>query len=126
MIPEAGGAETNFGESPRRGGHYGKLRRRKRSEQFFGTRESDNAVNILDFGTLHPAIFRKMNRGIGVREKFTNRSEAGTTMSVFDGIVWVHIVLDSPAGPDASDSGSGVDEDAIHVEEQGRAGNLGH
>jgi hypothetical protein len=38
----------------------------------------------------------------------------------------IEAALASPDGPDASDGGSGVDEDTVHVEEDGTAGDLGH
>ena len=59
-------------------------------------------------------------------EKFLNGGEAGPAVGEMDGMIGVEVVLERPAGPDAGDGGSGVDKDAVHVEEEALADNLGH
>ena len=47
-------------------------------------------------------------------------------MGLFDDFGSVEAVLGCPGGPDAGYGGGGVDQDAIQVEEQSAAGDLGH
>jgi hypothetical protein len=60
-----------------------------------------------------------MDGRIGLGKKFTDGSKAGAAVGEMDNVVRIKIVLASPARPDASNGGSGVDEDAVHVDEQG-------
>jgi hypothetical protein len=118
MRPELGGPETNFSEGAGGGSNDGELRRGDGGEKFGGAGEGDDVVDVFDFGAFHPFVFGKMDGGIGVGEKFLNGSETGAAMGSGNGEFGIEIVLAGPTHPDASDGGSGVDEDAVHVEEQ--------
>jgi len=67
-----------------------------------------------------------MDGGIGVGKQFTDRGETGAAVGEVDDVVGIKIVLESPTSPDAGNGGGGVDEDAIHIDEKGFAGNLSH
>ena len=47
-------------------------------------------------------------------------------MGASDDLLGIEAVPDRPAVPHAGDGGSGVDEDAVHVEQEGAAMDLGH
>jgi hypothetical protein len=47
-------------------------------------------------------------------------------MSGFDDEFGIQALLDGPTGPGASNRGRGINENAIHVEEQGRAKDTSH
>ena len=126
MVPEARGTEADVGESARGRSDDGELPGSSGSEEGFGAGESDDVSDVFDFGALHPIVFGEMDGGVGVWEKFADRSETGAAMGELDGGVGVEIVLAGPAGPDASDRGSGVDKDAIHVDKETSAGDLRH
>ena len=117
VLPEAGGTQTYFGERARSGGDDGELRRGNCSEQIFGAGKGDDVGDIFDFGALHPAVFFQVDFGAGVREKFLDRGEAGAAMRELNDVVGIHVVLECPASPDAGDGGSGINEDAVHVDE---------
>ena len=124
--PQPGGAQANFGESAGGGSDHSELRGRDGGEQFLGSREGDDVVDIFDFSAFHPFVFGEMDGGIGVRQELLDGSEAGAAVSSGDGEVGIEVVLAGPAGPDASNGGSGVNEDAVHVEEEALAGDWGH
>ena len=115
--PEAGGAETDFGERARGGSHYSKPGGGNYGEQLLRAGQGDDVVDLFDFAPLHPAILRHMDGRIGLGKKFTDGSKAGAAVGEMDNVVRIKIVLASPARPDASNGGSGVDEDAVHVDE---------
>lgn len=126
MRPKIGGTETHFGERPRGGGDDSDLTRRNEGEKLLRTGEGDDIGDFLNFTAFHPAIFFQMNCGIGMGKEFTDGSEAGAAMREMNDIIGIEIVLECPASPHASDGGSGVNEDSIHVDEQAFAGDLGH
>jgi hypothetical protein len=74
----------------------------------------------------HPAIFFDVDSGIGVGKEFADGSEASAAVGEVYDVVRVEVVLEGPACPDASDGRSGVDEDPVHIDEQGGAGDLRH
>jgi len=102
------------------------LRGRHAGEEILRAGERDDVGDLFDFGLLHPAIFGEMDGGIGVGQKFADGAEAGAAVGEMDGEVCIEIVFLGPTGPDASDGRSGVDENAVHVEEEGTAGEGGH
>jgi len=124
--PKISGAQANFGKGARGRSDYAKLRGRNQREELLRAGKSDDVGDFFDFAALHPAIFFEMDGGIGLGKKFADRGEAGATVGEVDDIIGIEIVLEGPAGPDASDGGGGVDEDAIHVDEQGFAGDGRH
>jgi len=124
--PEPSGAQANFGENARGRRDHGKLRGRDGSEKLSGSGEGDDVVDVFDFSAFHPLVFREMDGGIGMREEFLDGSEAGAAVGGGDGKVGIEVVLAGPARPDAGNGGSGVDEDAVHVEEEALAGDGGH
>jgi hypothetical protein len=126
VFPEVGDAQADFGEGACGGSDYGESAGRNCSEQFFGARECDDVGDILDFTAFHPLIFGKMDRGVGVGQKFPEGVKAHASVGEVDDVFGIHIVLESPAGPDASDGGGGVNQDAIHVDKQAFTTDLGH
>ena len=126
VVPKCSSAEANFGKRAGGGSDHSELRRRDGGEEFLGAWQGDDIVDVFDFGALHPFVFGEMDGRIGVREEFLDGSEAGASVSGRDGVFGIKIVLAGPAHPDASDGGSGINEDAVHVEEEGFAGDEGH
>ena len=120
------GAQTNFSEGARGRSDYTELRRRDEREELLCAGKSDDVGDFFDFAALHPTIFFEMDGGIGLGKKFTDRGEAGAAMGEMDDVIGIEIVFEGPASPDASDGGSGVDEDAIHIDEEGFAGDWRH
>jgi hypothetical protein len=62
--------------------------------------------------------------GVGVRQEVPERVEAHAAVGEVDDIFGIHVVLESPAGPDSGNSGGGVNEDAVHVDEEALAQDL--
>lgn len=88
--------------------------------------KSDDVGDFFDFAALHPTILFEMDGGIGLGKKFADGSQAGAAVGEVDDVVGIEIVLERPASPDARDGGGGVDEDAIHIDEEGFAGDWRH
>jgi hypothetical protein len=126
VIPQSGGTETYFGEGPSGGSDDGELAGKHCSKKRLSAGQSDDIGDILDFGAFHPIIFGEMNSGIGMGKKFANGGEAGAAVGELHRRIGVEIMLEGPAGPDTGDGGSGVDENAIHVDEKASAVDLGH
>ena len=124
--PEPGGAQANLGESAGRGSDHSELRGRDGGEKFPSSRKSDDIVDVFDFSAFHPFVLGEVNGGIGVGEKFPDGGEARAAMGGGDRVIGIEVVLAGPARPDASNGGSGVDEDAVHVEEEALASDGGH
>ena len=61
-----------------------------------------------------------------MREEFLDGGETGAAVGVQDGVVGIEVVLEGPTRPDAGDGGGGVDEDAVHVEQQGPTRDSSH
>jgi hypothetical protein len=126
VFPQSGGAKTDFGEGTGGGGDDGELAGSRGGEQVFGAGKRDDVGDVFDFGTLHPGVFGKVDGGVGVREEFTDGGEAGAAVGELDSGVGVEIMFAGPADPDTGDGGSGVDKNAIHVDEEASAGDLDH
>ena len=124
--PKICGAKAHFGEIAGGGSDDSKLRRRNSSEELLRAGKRGDVGNFLDFAAFHPAIFPEVDLGIGVGKQFANGSEAGTAVSGADHLIGIKIVFQGPTGPNAGDGGGGVDEDAVHIDEEGFARNGGH
>ena len=123
---EAGGAETHFGEAGRGGSDDGELAGRDGGKEFARAGEGDDVGDVVDLGLLEPGMFLEMN-GIGcVREEHLDGGKTGAAVSGPDDELGNHALLDGPVGPGAGDCGGGIDKDAVHIEEQGRAEDTGH
>ena len=88
--------------------------------------KSDDVGDFFDFAAFHPAIFFEMDGGIGLGKKFADRGEAGAAVGEVDDVIGIEIVLEGPATPYAGDGRGRVDEDAIHIDEEGFAGDWRH
>jgi len=91
-----------------------------------GTGEGDNVGDVVYFGLLHPKVFSEMGFRGGVREEFLDADEAGAAVGLLDNSAGVEAVLVGPGLPDTGHSRGGINENAIHIEEQGRAEDPGH
>jgi hypothetical protein len=126
VFPEMSDAQADFGEGAGGGSDYTESAGRNCGEQFFGAREGDDVGDILDFTAFHPLIFDKMDRGVGVGQELPEGVKAHASVGEVDDVFGIHIVLESPAGPDAGDGGRGINEDAVHVDEEALAIDQGH
>lgn len=124
--PEAGSTQTDFSERPGGRGDHGKLGGRNRREQLLGTGKRDHIGDLFDFTLLHPAILRQVDGGIDMGKEFADGSQTGSAVREVDDVVGIQVVFARPAGPDAGDGGSGIDQDAIHIEEKTLAGDFSH
>ncbi len=118
--------KTDFCKFADGGGDDRKAFRRELGEQLTGARQSDNVGDILYFGALHSEVFREVNFVGGMGEEFLDADEAGASVGALDNSRGVEAVLVGPGLPDAGHSGCGIDKNAVHIEEQGRAANTGH
>ena len=125
-LPEAGGAEPNFGERARGRGDDGALRGRGTSEKCTGAGKGDDVGEVFDFTAFHPAIFFEVCFGRSMGQEFLNGGQGSAAVGESDNAGGIHVVSSGPAGPYAGDGGGGIDEDAVHVNEQGGTDNLGH
>jgi hypothetical protein len=126
VLPEARRAETNLGERSRGGRDHTELRRRNEGEKSLRTGKSDDVGDLFDFASFHPTIFCQMNGGIRFGKEFAYGSQTSSAVGRADDEIGVEIVLEGPAGPDAGDGGGGVDEHAVHVDEEAFAGDVWH
>ena len=117
VLPKASGAQADLGKSARGGGDHGELRRGNSGEQVLGARKGDDVGDIFNFGALHPAVFGEMDGGIGVGEKLPDGGKTGAAVGKLNDVFGVQVMLEGPAGPDADNGGSGIDEHAIDIEE---------
>jgi len=67
-----------------------------------------------------------MNRIGGAREEFLDGDKTGAAVSGLDDEFGNHALLDGPIGPGAGHGGGGIDENTVHIEQQGRAEDTGH
>ena len=61
-----------------------------------------------------------------VGEKILDGGAAGPAMGEGGDGYGIHVVARGPASPDAGDGGGGVDEDAVHVNQQATAKDARH
>jgi hypothetical protein len=80
--------------------------------------ERDYISDVFDFAAFDVAIFGVV---IAPREQFDDGGETGSAVRVAHDFLGDKAMFKSPSGPNAHDSGSGVNEDAIHVEEYSSA-----
>ena len=120
---EACGSQANFGQAARTGSDNGPRACGELLQEFGSARKRHHAIGIFDFATLDFAVFCYV---IGVREEVANRAQARTAVGAADDFDGVETMFVGPTAPDTGDSGSGVDEDAVEVEEDGLAGDFGH
>ena len=123
---DARGTKTDFGEFADGGGDDREAVRRDLGEQLGRAGECDNVGDVGDFGLLHPEVLSEVGFGRGVGEEFLDADEAGAAVSLLDNLDWVKAVLGGPCRPDAGHGGGGIHENAVHIEEQGRAEDTGH
>jgi hypothetical protein len=90
-------------------------------QEFEGAGEGNYAFGVFDFAALDFAIFGFV---VGVWEEFANGGDAGAAVGLADDVVWDEGVFVGPDGPDAGYGGSGVDENAVEIEEDTAALNF--
>src|SRR5258708_6741491 len=125
-VPDTGGAEADFGQIARGGSDDNALRRRYGSEKFAGAGESDDVGNVFDFGAKHPEGFLEMDFGAFLGKKILDGGATGAAVGKGGDVDGIHVGARGPAGPDAGDGGRGIDEDAVHVNQQAAAEDVGH
>jgi len=125
-MKDARGTKTDFSEFADGGGDDREAVRRDLGKQLGGAGQSDNVGDVVDFGLLHPEVFSEVSFGGSVGEEFLDADETGAAVGVLDNKVGVEAVLGGPCRPDAGYRGCGIDENAVHIEEQGRAEDTGH
>jgi hypothetical protein len=125
-MKNARGTKTDFGEFADGGSDDREAVRRNLGEQLGRSRKSDNVGDVIDFGLLHPEVFSELGFGGSVGKEFLDADEAGATVGLLDNSDGVEAVLVGPSFPDAGHGGGGIDENTVHIEEQGRAENTGH
>jgi hypothetical protein len=118
---KSGNCKANLGELVGGGGDDGEALRRSGGQYVPCAGQGDDVGEVFKFGSLHPLIFGLVSFGGGVWEKFLDAGQAGAPVGVGKDLRGIKIVACSPEGPDAFDGGSGIDEDAVHVKEQGLA-----
>jgi hypothetical protein len=123
---DARGTKTDFGEFADGGGDDREAVRRDLGEQLGGAGQSDNVRDIVDFGLLHPKVFSEVGFGGGMGEEFLDADETGAAVGVLDNKVGVETVFVGPGFPDTGHGRGGINEDTVHIEEQGRAEDTGH
>ncbi len=111
---QAGGSDTDEREAAGAGGDDGPTLGRERAEEFERAGQRDDAVEVFDFAALDFVIF---GFDVAVREVVANGGDAGAAVGGVGDFGGVEAVFESPAGPDAGDSGGGVDEDTVEIEE---------
>jgi hypothetical protein len=85
--------------------------------------ERDDISDVFDLAAFDIAIFGVV---IAPREQFDDGGETGAAMRVAHDILGHKAMFKSPSGPNARDSGSGVNQHAIHVEEYSSAVDRGY
>jgi hypothetical protein len=93
----------------------------ERSQKVEGTGEGNHAYDVFDLAELDFAIFGVV---VGVGEELADGGEAGAAMGLADDFFGDEAMLVGPGRPDACDGGSGVDEDAVEIEEHTAAENF--
>ena len=126
ILPEAGGAEPDFGERARGGSDDSELTRRQSREQFPGPGKSDNVGDIFNFSALHPVVFGKVGGRIGVGQEFANGCQTGAAVGELNGGIGIEIVFPGPTSPDAGDRSRRVHKDAVHIGKQAFTEDLPH
>src|SRR5579864_9179234 len=79
------------------------------------TRQRDHAVEVFDFTTLNLPILHLM---ISVWKIFANCSQAGAAVGSSHHFVWIEAVLNGPLPPHTRNGRSGVNQNAVKVEQQ--------
>jgi hypothetical protein len=107
---EAGSADADFSQTAGARGGDGPAILRKNLKELERAGEGNYAVGVFDFAALDFAIFGFM---IGVGQEVADGGDTGAAMSLANDLVGDEAVLVGPDGPDASNGGSGVNQDAI-------------
>ena len=84
-------------------------------------RQGHDVVDVFDFGFFNFAVFGEM---VARGEKFANGSDAGPAVSAPHHITGDKSIFPGPGGPHPRDRGSGIDQNAIHIEQQRAAANF--
>src|ERR1700679_4265903 len=114
---------ADLSQAARAGSDDGPAIGRKAGEQKDRAGQGDDSCEVRDFAALDFAILGVV---VGVRQVVAHGGEAGAAVGVGNNFFRIESVLECPLMPHASDGGRGVDEDAVEVEEQSAAFDLGH
>jgi len=120
---KTGRTQADFGERTSGGRNDGPTVGGKAREQSERAGQRDDALEVFHFAALDFAVLGFV---VGVREIVANRGHAGASVSASYDFGGIESVLDGPVMPDAGDGGRGVHENAIHVEKERGAADLGH
>jgi len=111
-------SQTYFGQPARRGGDYRPPLAWDGLQKVQGSGERRYIRDVLDFAAFDFAIFRFV---ITVGKKLADCGHARSAMAFVHDFGWFKAVGVGPTCPHARDGRSGIDENAIHVEEHGTA-----
>jgi hypothetical protein len=125
-VPDTGGAEADLGKIARGGGDDGATVGGDGCEEFAGAGEPDDVGDFFEFCLEHPTVFFEMDFRSFVGKKIFDGGKAGAAVGEGGDGDGVHIVVRRPAGPDAGDGGGGINEYAVHVNQQTTANDAGH
>src|SRR4029077_11653454 len=118
---DSGGGNANFGQAACARCSDGPAILRDCLQELEGAGEGNYAFDVFDFTALDFAIFRVV---IGVRKQIANGGNAGASVGLADDVVGNETVFRGPFRPHARDSGSGVDQYAVEIEEHTAAHNF--
>jgi hypothetical protein len=109
------GADTHVGEGPGARGDDSPAPPGERLEKLHRSGQGNNTFDVENLLALNFGVFRLM---VGIGEKFADGGDTGAAVSAAHGVFGVEAMGDSPLVPDAGDGGSGINENAVEVEEQ--------
>ena len=115
-------SQAHFGQAASCGSDDGPSLRGYGLQEVQGARKSCYIGDVFDFEALDFTIFSVV---IAARQQFADGGEAGAAMGLTNYILGHQAMTEGPNGPYARDGGGGIDEDAVHVEENRAALNHG-
>ena len=105
-----------LGQRPGAGSNDGPAIRGQLREQPQRTWKEHDALEVFHFATFD---FTILGRVIGMGQVFPHCSKAGAAMRPRNYFVWIKAMLHCPAMPHPGHGASGVDQDAVQVEQYG-------
>jgi hypothetical protein len=94
---------------------------RERLQKFEGAGEGNHAIDVFDFAALDFTIFGFV---VSVGEEFADGGDARAAVGLAHDFVGIESMFLRPDRPNAGYGGSGVDEDAVKIEEHTAALNF--
>ncbi len=113
---QAGGTQPSFRQAACARSRDRPAMWRKARQEFHRPRQHNDSFRVVDFSALNFPVLRFV---IGVRKEMPDGAQAGPAVGVGHDYVGVKATFRRPFGPNPLDRGSGINEDAVKIKQDG-------